>query len=145
MDINGTRFHLYKSSRDWARCRLVGQPPEVGDWYAFSLVDHDPDWLHVAWDASSGLTLSPQLAFFPRGRRAVPLDAGEPARCGRRRLRQLVLDQPRRATYLLGTVRHRPTSRLLGTGPAADPQAERSLWSNRTHVDHAPIRSAGWL
>lgn len=69
MDVNGTRFHLYKGRQDWRRCRLAGQPAAVTDWIAFSQVDHAPAWLHLAWSEATGLTLAPQLARFPRSQR----------------------------------------------------------------------------
>jgi len=68
MDVNGTRFHLYKGQPDWQRCRLDGQPTALPNWIAFSRLDHAPAWLHLAWTEESGLTLAPQLARFPRSR-----------------------------------------------------------------------------
>ncbi|MCA9969175.1 MAG: hypothetical protein KC425_03115 [Anaerolineales bacterium] len=60
MDVNGTRFHLFKGQADWRQLSEADQPT---------------GWLHAAWDdASAAVTLSPLLSLFPRGRRDVPLD-----------------------------------------------------------------------
>jgi len=61
MDVNGTRFHLFRGEADWRRC---AEPGQAGG------------WADVAWDSrADALTLRPLLAIFPRGRRDVPLAA----------------------------------------------------------------------
>ncbi len=59
MDVNETRFHLFRGEADWQRCAEPG---------------HGDAWADVAWDERAGaLTLRPLLSIFPRGRRDAPL------------------------------------------------------------------------
>lgn len=61
MDVNGTRFHLFRGEADWRRC---SEPGQAGG------------WADVAWDPrADALTLRPLLSIFPRGRRDAPLTA----------------------------------------------------------------------
>jgi hypothetical protein len=61
MDVNDTRFHLFRGEADWRRCTEPGQAA---------------GWADLAWDEPAGaLTLRPLLAIFPRGRRDLPLTA----------------------------------------------------------------------
>lgn len=62
MDVNETRFHLFRGEADWRRCTEPGQAAGV--------------WADLAWDEPAGaLTLRPLLSIFPRGRRDLPLTA----------------------------------------------------------------------
>ena len=55
MDVNGTRFHLFRGESDWRRCTEPGSAD---------------GWADLAWDdRTAALTLRPLLSIFPRGRR----------------------------------------------------------------------------
>lgn len=61
MDVNNTRFHLFRGEADWRRCT---EPGQAGG------------WADVAWDPrGDALTLRPLLSIFARGRRDAPLAA----------------------------------------------------------------------
>lgn len=109
MDVNGTRFHLFRNEADWRRCTDLHGPAG--------------GWADVAWDQrGDALTLLPLLPVFPRGRRDLPFEAEARRGAAVDRFGNVYwISQDRRRIYWQPTGDVRPS--VYWQRPAAPPAA----------------------